>query len=69
MKQKTKSLAEATTPENVMMICPNLKCRKVLKVPGQFRGQHVKCHYCQITFEVPAKTGITSPAGPPTPKK
>jgi hypothetical protein len=43
----------AGTHDTVMMICPNLKCRKMLRVPGQFRGQHVKCRYCQITFEVP----------------
>ena len=58
--KKEKSLAEATMQDNVMMICPNLKCRKVLRVPGQFRGRHVKCHYCQITFEVPAKSGAAS---------
>lgn len=41
-----------------MMICPNLRCRKVLQVPGQYRGQQVKCHYCGTTFAVPAtKTG------------
>ncbi len=36
-----------------MMICPNLKCRKVLQVPGQYRGQQVKCRYCTTTFSVP----------------
>jgi hypothetical protein len=35
------------------MICPNLKCRKVLQVPGKCRGQHVKCRYCGLTFAVP----------------
>lgn len=39
----------------VMMICPNLKCRKVLQVPAKYRGQQVKCHYCATTFSVPAK--------------
>ena len=42
----------ATNP--VMMICPNLKCRKVLQVSGRFRGRQVKCHYCGTTFSVPA---------------
>jgi hypothetical protein len=37
----------------VVMICPNLKCRKVLQVPGKCRGQHVKCRYCSMTFAVP----------------
>lgn len=46
-----------------MMICPNLKCRKVLQVPAKYRGQQVRCHYCGTTFAVPvaksseAKTG------------
>ncbi len=36
-----------------MMICPNLKCRKVLQVPEKYRGQQVKCHYCNSLFMVP----------------
>lgn len=36
-----------------MMICPNLKCRKVLQVPAKYRGEHVKCHHCGMTFAVP----------------
>lgn len=59
----------AVTVENVMMICPNLKCRKVLRVPGQFRGQHVRCHYCQTTFEVPAIKQPNKPAAPAQPPK
>jgi hypothetical protein len=47
-------LAAPSANDIVMMICPNLKCRKVLRVPAQYRGHHVKCHYCQLTFEVPA---------------
>jgi transposase-like protein len=65
-------MARASTPntntvatDNVMMICPNLKCRKVLRVPGQFRGQHVRCHYCQTTFEVPAQKRDEAPLSPP----
>lgn len=53
---------------NVMMICPNLKCRKVLRVPGQFRGQHVRCHYCQTTFEVPAQKRDEPHNAPQPPK-
>ena len=45
---------DATTTGPVMMICPNLKCRKVLQVPGRYRGQQVKCHHCGTTFAVPA---------------
>jgi hypothetical protein len=45
-----------------MMICPNLKCRKVLQVPGQYRGQQVKCHYCTTTFSVPLAKSDKQPA-------
>jgi LSD1 subclass zinc finger protein len=44
----------------VKMICPNLKCRKILSVPDEVRGKQVKCQYCQTTFRVP-----TSAAKPP----
>lgn len=37
----------------VMMLCPNLKCRKVLCVPGACRGKQVRCQYCKLAFEVP----------------
>jgi hypothetical protein len=44
------------------MICPNLKCRKVLRVPEKCRGHHVKCHYCTMTFIVPAsKPAVPEP--------
>lgn len=39
--------------ELVMMLCPNLKCRKVLRVPASCRGKHVRCQFCHMTFEVP----------------
>jgi hypothetical protein len=44
------------------MICPNLKCRRVLQVPSKFRGQHVKCRYCSLTFAVPRLRLETRPA-------
>jgi hypothetical protein len=37
----------------VMLICPNLKCRRVLQVPEKHRGQAVRCRYCHTTFSVP----------------
>jgi hypothetical protein len=43
----------SSTAPTVMMICPNLKCRKVLQVPDQYRGLQVRCHYCNMTFAVP----------------
>ncbi len=39
----------------VSILCPNLKCRSVLAVPEQARGQKVRCKYCGMTFVVPAK--------------
>ncbi len=46
-----------------MMICPNLKCRKVLQVPGKCRGQHVKCHFCGTNFGVPLAKQEAAAAG------
>jgi hypothetical protein len=46
-------LEPATSSNVVVMICPNLKCRRVLQVPAKYRGQHVKCRYCGLTFAVP----------------
>ena len=38
---------------SVQMICPNLRCRKILSVPDDARGKIVKCQHCQTTFRVP----------------
>jgi hypothetical protein len=37
----------------VQMLCPNLKCRKILSVPEEVRGKLVKCQYCQTMLRVP----------------
>lgn len=37
----------------VQMICPNLRCRKLLSVPDEVRGKLVKCQHCQTAFRVP----------------
>jgi len=39
---------------SVQLICPNLRCRKILSVPDDVRGKVVKCQMCQNTFRVPA---------------
>ena len=36
------------------LLCPNLKCRKILAVPDEVRGKLVKCQYCQTMLRVPA---------------
>ena len=38
----------------VQLLCPNLKCRKILSVPADVRGKLVKCQYCQTMLRVPA---------------
>jgi hypothetical protein len=38
----------------VQLICPSLRCRKILTVPEEVRGKLVKCQYCQTQFRVPA---------------
>lgn len=35
------------------IICPNLRCRKILSVPDEIRGKLVKCQHCQTMFRVP----------------
>lgn len=37
----------------VQMICPNLRCRKLLSVPEEIRGKMVRCQHCQTQFRVP----------------
>ena len=35
------------------LICPNLRCRKILSVPDEVRGKLVKCQHCSTMFRVP----------------
>ena len=37
----------------VRIICPNLRCRKILSVPALYRGRQVKCQHCQSHLRVP----------------
>jgi hypothetical protein len=46
----------------VQMLCPNLKCRKILAVSAEARGKLVKCQYCQSMLRVPAAK--VEPVGP-----
>lgn len=46
-------------PAQVM--CPNLRCRKILSVPDEARGKVVKCQACQSLLRVP------EPKAPPHP--
>lgn len=43
------------------LICPNLRCRKILAVPEEMRGKLVKCQHCQSSFRVPPVKTIAAP--------
>jgi hypothetical protein len=45
------------------LICPNLRCRKILSVPDEVRGKLVKCQHCQTMFRVPEGKPATAAAG------
>ena len=48
----------------VTLLCPNLRCRKILAVPDEVRGKLVKCQHCQTAFRVPeSKPYGSSPGG------
>ena len=40
------------------LICPNLRCRKILKVPEEARGKVVRCQHCETMLRVPTARRI-----------
>src|SRR5262249_8822593 len=40
-------------------ICPN--CQKMITVPDQYAGQHMRCPLCQETFQAPALPSSAPP--------
>jgi len=42
----------------VRLICPNLKCRKILSVPDSARGKKVRCRGCGMRVKIPAKESL-----------
>ncbi len=44
-------------PSVVRIMCPNLRCRKVLAVPASTRGKTVRCRSCATTIRVPKVPG------------
>lgn len=48
----------------VQLICPNLRCRKILSVPDEVRGKLVKCQHCQTMFRVPDGRKTAAAAAP-----
>jgi len=37
----------------VQLLCPNLRCRRLLTVSEEVRGKLVKCQHCQTMLRVP----------------
>jgi len=37
----------------VHVVCPSLRCRKILTLGDEVRGTNVTCRYCQMQFRVP----------------
>jgi hypothetical protein len=54
----------------VRLICPNLKCRKILSVPESARGKKVRCRGCGMRVQIPEKEVAPMPPAPtaPTPE-
>jgi hypothetical protein len=47
----------------VHVICPSLRCRKILTLNDEVRGNLVSCRYCNMEFRVPAlRRPVVAPA-------
>ena len=51
----------------IQLICPNLRCRKVLAVPEEVRGRIVKCQHCSTMLRVPKPRPEDQPKAPTAP--
>jgi len=49
----------------IQIICPNLRCRKLLSVPDDVRGKVVKCQGCETTFKIPEHRPKPAPVQAP----
>ena len=49
--------------DTLRIMCPALSCRKILAVPADSRGKHVRCKNCGATIRVPEK--MVAPVAPP----
>jgi len=45
----------------VRLICPNLKCRKILSVPESARGKKVRCRGCGMRVQIPQRPADPAP--------
>ena len=60
-----------TTEGSIMsfhVICPSLRCRKILTLADEARGSLVSCRYCSMQFRVPQYRAARQPqrAVPPS---
>jgi hypothetical protein len=44
----------------IRIMCPNLKCRRILAVPTSARGKTVRCRNCGSTVKVPEPASKTA---------
>ena len=52
----------------VHVICPSLRCRKILSFGDDVRGTNVTCRYCQMQFRVPqVRKPVETPRATVTP--
>ena len=49
------------------LMCPNLKCRKILTVPASTRGKTVRCRNCGIRINVPSNAPVAPTGGAAAP--
>ncbi len=52
--------------DSIRIMCPNLKCRALLSVPGAARGKSVKCRACGTRVRIPDP--VAAPARTPAPQ-
>ena len=58
----------------ITIMCPNLRCRKVLVVHNRYRGSRVRCAYCGTNLvvpwpKVPRQTSVAAEAAQLDPQK
>jgi len=57
------------TEKLVRLLCPNLRCKTLLSVPGNARGKIVRCRQCGTRIRIPQQGGspqtVAAPAATP----
>jgi len=46
---------------SVNIMCPNLACRSLLRVPDNVRGKRIRCGECGTVFTVPEQSRGAQP--------